>query len=122
MPKRRGRSYWSQIVDECERRTAGETQEAFAARKKVNVDTLRSWIYQLRRERDAAQVEQVRFQRKNTIAWCKSTSSIRVTWVRGVFRLLSLRSQSRWSNSAQTTSVGLKPLPTSVSCGGRPEE
>ena len=60
MAKRCGRSYWSRMVEECERREPGETRETFAARKKINVGTLRSWTYRLRRERASGR-ERVQF-------------------------------------------------------------
>jgi transposase-like protein len=49
---RRGREHWVATVAEFERSEL--TQESFARRRGVDVGTLRSWIYKLRRERKAS--------------------------------------------------------------------
>jgi transposase-like protein len=46
------RKYWINVVDEFER--SGLTQERFAQQRGVPVATLRSWLYRLRRERQAS--------------------------------------------------------------------
>ena len=46
---RRGREFWITAISEFERSKL--THEAFAQRRAVPVETLRSWIYRLRRER-----------------------------------------------------------------------
>jgi len=46
---RRGREFWITAIAEFERSKL--THEAFAHRRGVPVETLRSWIYRLRRER-----------------------------------------------------------------------
>lgn len=47
-----GREFWVTIVDEFER--SALTQERFAQQRGVQVATLRSWLYRLRRERKAS--------------------------------------------------------------------
>jgi transposase-like protein len=49
---RRGREHWVATVAEFERSEL--TQETFARRLGIEVGTLRSWIYKLRRERRAS--------------------------------------------------------------------
>ena|SRR5258705_11585238 len=49
---RRGREHWVATVAEFERSEL--TQEGFARRRGIEVMTLRSWIYKLRRERKAS--------------------------------------------------------------------
>lgn len=46
---RRGREFWITAIAEFERSKL--THEAFAQRRGFSVETLRSWIYRLRRER-----------------------------------------------------------------------
>src|SRR6478609_9480151 len=46
-----GRQDWAEIAAAWE--LSGERQSAFAARHGVHVETLRSWIYRLRRQRPA---------------------------------------------------------------------
>jgi len=46
---RRGREYWGPLIAEFE--GAPCKHEAFAARRKVNVDTFRQWLYRLRTEK-----------------------------------------------------------------------
>jgi len=48
--RRRGRDFWTKIVDEYEARS-GETHEEFAARRGVERATFERWLYLLRRER-----------------------------------------------------------------------
>jgi hypothetical protein len=48
----RDREFWVAAVAECERSEL--TQESFAMRRGLNLSTLRSWIYKLRRERKAS--------------------------------------------------------------------
>ena len=86
MAKRRGRGYWSEIVDECERRKPGETHEAFAARKKINVGTLRSWMYRLRRER-ASGGERVQFVEIEPPAQTETSAHIEVELAGGRARI-----------------------------------
>ena len=51
--KRRGRQFWSPLVERFE--ASGESALVFARRHRVNAGTLRGWVYQLRREkRDGA--------------------------------------------------------------------
>lgn len=47
-----GREFWVTIIDEFERSEL--TQERFARQRGLSVTTLRSWIYKLRRERNAS--------------------------------------------------------------------
>jgi hypothetical protein len=49
---RRSREFWVATVADCERSEL--TQEGFAARREIELSTLRSWIYKLRRERKAS--------------------------------------------------------------------
>ena len=49
---RRGREFWITAITEFERSKL--THEAFAQRRGFSVETLRSWIYRLRRERQAS--------------------------------------------------------------------
>lgn len=46
-----GREQWEKLVEEL--KTSGLTQDAFAARHGVSVNTLQFWIYKLRREEKA---------------------------------------------------------------------
>ena len=56
---RRGREFWITAIAEFERSKL--THEAFAQRRGFSVETLRSWIYRLRRERqDSVSLVQVR--------------------------------------------------------------
>jgi hypothetical protein len=48
----RDRKFWTTTITEFQR--SGLSQEAFAARQRVSVGTLRGWIYRLRRERTAS--------------------------------------------------------------------
>jgi hypothetical protein len=48
MSPRRGREYWTGIVTDLE--ASGLTHEQFASQRRVNVGSLRSWLYRLRRE------------------------------------------------------------------------
>lgn len=47
-----GREFWVTVIDEFE--CSGLTQERFAQQRGVQVATLRSWLYRLRRERKAS--------------------------------------------------------------------
>lgn len=53
---RKARDIWVAIVGQFER--SGLTQEAFAGERNIPVGTLRSWIYRLRRERDAGATDE----------------------------------------------------------------
>ena len=53
MAKRRGREFWQRLVDEYERRPKGVTQVEFASKHGVNLGTLQSWLYRLRRDQSA---------------------------------------------------------------------
>ena len=58
MAKRRGREFWQRLFDEYERRPKGLTQAEFARKHGVNLGTLQSWLYRLRRDQKAmARVE-----------------------------------------------------------------
>src|SRR5262249_18783613 len=60
MTARRNRDFWEKIVAALE---GGEqTHEQFAERRRVNVGSLRSWLYRLRRERGGVRVLPVRFE------------------------------------------------------------
>src|SRR5262249_15802745 len=60
MTARRNRDFWEKIVAELE---GGElTHEQFAERRRVNVGSLRSWLYRLRRERGGGRVLAVGFE------------------------------------------------------------
>ncbi len=48
---RRGREFWTRLVDEFEAREPRLRHVAYAAEKGVRVWTFRSWLYRLRRER-----------------------------------------------------------------------
>jgi hypothetical protein len=48
--RRRGREFWTKVVDEYEG-MSGETHEEFAARHKVEKATFERWLYLLRGER-----------------------------------------------------------------------
>lgn len=48
MAPRRGREFWQGVVADLE--GSGLTHEEFASRRRVNVGSLRSWLYRLRRE------------------------------------------------------------------------
>jgi hypothetical protein len=48
-PKRRGRSFWSTLVQKYEQ-SSDITQKEFAQKYGVRTDTFRSWLYRLRRE------------------------------------------------------------------------
>ena len=48
MSPRRGREYWTGIVADLE--ASGLTHEQFASQRRVNIGSLRSWLYRLRRE------------------------------------------------------------------------
>lgn len=53
MPKirRRGRTFWAQLVDEFEAAGAVEAHGEFAGRQGVDRETFRRWLYLLRAER-----------------------------------------------------------------------
>ncbi len=53
MPKfvRRGREFWSGLVEEFDREGAAEGHEEFATRHGVRCDTFRRWLYLLRAEK-----------------------------------------------------------------------
>jgi hypothetical protein len=46
MAPRRGREFWLGVVSDLE--GSGLTHEEFAARRRINVGSLRSWLYRLR--------------------------------------------------------------------------
>jgi len=48
MSPRRGREYWTGIVADLA--ASGLTHEQFASQRRINVGSLRSWLYRLRRE------------------------------------------------------------------------
>ncbi len=49
--KRRGREFWTELVDEYEAAGAGERHQEFADRHDVECDTFRRWLYLFRAER-----------------------------------------------------------------------
>ena len=48
MPRPRGRPFWTSIIDDLSR--SGLSTSAFAARRRLNVRTLRYWSWRLRSE------------------------------------------------------------------------
>jgi len=48
---RRGRKFWTKLIDEYEGSGAGERHQAFADRHGVECDTFRRWLYLFRAER-----------------------------------------------------------------------
>jgi hypothetical protein len=51
--RRRGREFWTKVVDDYEA-TSGETHAEFAARRRVEKATFERWLYLLRDERSEA--------------------------------------------------------------------
>lgn len=52
MPRtRRGRKFWTKLIDAFEAAGAGERHQAFADRHGVDCDTFRRWLYLFRAER-----------------------------------------------------------------------
>jgi transposase len=49
MSPHRGREFWERVVAELEQ--SGLTHEEFARERRLNVGSLRRWLYRLRRER-----------------------------------------------------------------------
>jgi len=78
MPKRtrrQTRSYWMNMVAEYEQRTGGETQEAFARRKQINVGTFRYWLY---KGREAGNDQPARFVEVKTGGVADSGGNVEV--------------------------------------------
>jgi hypothetical protein len=50
MAKRRGRGFWTRVIEEFEGSQSGETHEEFAARRGVEKATFQRWLYALRDE------------------------------------------------------------------------
>jgi hypothetical protein len=50
MSPRRGRQFWERVVADLERSEL--THEEFATQRRINVGSLRGWLYRLRRERE----------------------------------------------------------------------
>jgi len=50
MAKRRGRGFWTQVIEEFEGSQSGETHEEFAARHGIEKATFQRWLYVLRDE------------------------------------------------------------------------
>lgn len=48
MAKRRGRGFWTKVIEEFEGSQAGETHEEFAARHGIEKTTFQRWLYALR--------------------------------------------------------------------------
>ena len=72
---RRGREFWITAIAEFERSKL--THEAFAQRRGFSVETLRSWIYRLRRERqDSASLVPVRVIESPPSAVRRSSESV----------------------------------------------
>ena len=50
MAKRRGRGFWTKLIEEFEGSQGSETHEEFAARRGVEMTTFQRWLYALRKE------------------------------------------------------------------------
>jgi hypothetical protein len=50
MAKRRGRGFWTQVIEEFESSQSVETHREFAARRGVEKTTFQRWLYALRDE------------------------------------------------------------------------
>ena len=83
MAERRGRQFWERAVGEIER--SGATHTEVAERHGVPVGTLRSWIYRLRRERQAvvARPAEVRFLPVDVVTSAVSSQAIEVRLLSG---------------------------------------
>ena len=50
MAKRRGRGFWTKVIEEFESSQANETHEEFAARRGVEKTTFQRWLYAFRKQ------------------------------------------------------------------------
>ena len=74
---RRGREFWITATAEFDRSKL--THEAFAQRRGFSVETLRSWIYRLRRERqDSVSLVPVRGMRCVNPTWLRQARAPRL--------------------------------------------
>ncbi len=61
MAMRRGRRFWSKLIEEFEGSQGGDTHEEFAVRRGVEKTTFQKWLYALRNEHRRRTPPAVRF-------------------------------------------------------------